>query len=106
MPYRLSFLKEYFFDFEDAVYYYETISASALLGFYSNIQNALDSLEQRPYSNRSLGYKKVRRILIKKYPYKILYRIDSQSNSVLIIGIIHTARSKNHLQNLLINRSK
>ena len=106
MPYKLSFLNEYFFDFGDAAYYYEIISESAFLGFYSNVQDALDLLEQRPFSNRSLGYKKVRRILIKKYPYKILYRIDSQSNTVLIIGIIHTARSKNYLQNLVKNRSK
>jgi hypothetical protein len=65
MPYRLSFLNEYFFDFGDAANYYETISASAFLGFYSNVQDALDSLEKRPFSFRALGYKKVRRILIK-----------------------------------------
>jgi hypothetical protein len=42
MPYNLSFLNEYFFDFGDAASYYEAISASALLGFYTNIQVALD----------------------------------------------------------------
>jgi hypothetical protein len=67
MPCKLRFLNEYFYDFGDAASCYEAISASALLGFYNNIQVALDSLERRPFSNRSLNYKKVRRILLKKY---------------------------------------
>jgi hypothetical protein len=45
MPCKLRFLNEYFYDFGDAASCYEAISASALLGFYNNIQVALDSLE-------------------------------------------------------------
>ena len=59
--------------------------------FIEAISKVLRRLESNPQSN-AIVHKDVRQVLLKKFPYKILYTFDNVLVEVLIIAVIHQKR--------------
>jgi len=49
-------------------------------------------LLRNPFAFSKVSFKDFRRIIIKNFPYKILYRVEN--NEILVFAILHQARSK------------
>lgn len=79
-----------FSDLDDAVFFYESRVKGLGKKFYSQFLSCLEDIKTAPHNYNQVT-KKVRRKLIKKFPYKIFFTI--QDNTVYIIGISHTKRS-------------
>ena len=60
----------------NAVNYYDSISPALGLTFEKNTEKALDELEINPENYFNLDDKKHRRIIIKKFPYALIYCIE------------------------------
>jgi hypothetical protein len=79
-----------FSDLDDIVCYYENRIKGLGKKFYLQFLSCLENIKTAPH-HYSLITKRIRRKLIKKFPYKIFYLVDE--NTIYIIGISHAKRS-------------
>ena len=80
-------------DLKEAFIWYEKNRTGLGYDFLLNIQAGFEFLERSPLAFPEI-YKKVRRILIKRFPYKIIYIINQ--SSVIVIGVIYGGRHPRH----------
>jgi plasmid stabilization system protein ParE len=59
--------------------------------FIEATSKVLKRLENNPQSN-AIVHNNVRQVLLKKFPYKILYTFDNAIVEVLVIAVIHQKR--------------
>ncbi len=78
------------FDLEEAITWYENERQGLGEQFFNNFEDAKEKIEINPNRYRNI-IPGVKRILIKKFPYKIFYIISD--NTILIIGLTHAKRS-------------
>jgi hypothetical protein len=78
------------FDLEEAITWYENERSGLGKQFFDNFEDAKEKIKISPnnYLNIIPG---VKRILVKKFPYKVFYTISD--NTVFIIGLTHAKRS-------------
>lgn len=57
--------------------------------FLAEIKSALSNIEDNPLRHATV-YRNVRRALIRRFPYKLFYLVDS--DHVEIIGVVHARR--------------
>ena len=88
-------------DFFVAADYYFSISQSLGSKFEASFKSALKKLENDYKFYGYAGFKNLRRILLKQFPYKIVYAIDSENEIVIIVALVHTARSKGYMRRKL-----
>lgn len=91
MGWRIELRPEALADLEEAVEWYETRSTGLGSRLVREFLRAISSLEDAPLvprlRHRRLG---VRWIFPKRFPYRIVYRIEGES--VVVLAIIHAAR--------------
>ena len=73
----------------EAIEYYNFQLPSLAHQFYSEISNGIDRIIQYPDAWTKIG-KRVRRYLIKQFPYAIYYVHDG--NEIVIVSIAHLHR--------------
>ena len=86
--YQLNFSKLSKQQIRDAIVYYEDISLSLGQKFEENFLTTSELLEQHPHNYFNLN-KKYRRIIIKDFPYQLIYTIIETNNEVFIAGLFH-----------------
>ena len=62
---------------------------------------AVDQVAERISANPlqfSVVYKNVRRALLRRFPYSLLYIIEDDTNTVLVIACFHASRDPSHWQ--------
>ncbi len=79
-----------FIDAEEAVIYYEKKSKGLGKRFYNNFLIAVNDIQLKPFTYSYIK-KPMKKHLIKKFPYKVFYKVTS--DTIFIIGIAHTKRS-------------
>jgi plasmid stabilization system protein ParE len=80
--YRLIIRPEAEFDIQDAFEYYESQSPGLGSEFVRAIDACLSGIGRNPQAYPII-YKQARRVLIKRFPYGVLYLIDQDIISVL-----------------------
>ncbi len=84
-----------FFDLEEGIRWYNYQKDGLGNLFLLEANASISKLKKNPYAFRII-FNPVRRVALKKFPYKILYTIDNYE--VIIIGIIHHKRSNRYLR--------
>ena len=90
---NIKYLKVAREEFHDAIKYYETQHIGLGKRFQADIKNSISRIKEFP--NAYVAVKeKVRRCLLHKFNYSILYTIND--NHILIIAISHQHRKPDH----------
>ena len=79
-------------EYEDSVDWYITQSEKATINFIQSVQNSLDLICKQPYQYRK-SYKTFHEIILKKYPFSIIYAIEEELKMVVVFSIYHQKRN-------------
>lgn len=75
-------------EYEQAFNWYEKKSYQAADNFIIRVQDAITAICADPYRYRN-GYKNLRELSLKKYPYQVIYYIDDAHSTIVIVSIFH-----------------
>ena len=73
----------------DAAAYYQSQTAGLGNDFLAEVQHAIQRIAENPKSGRSIRGE-VRRWLLRRFPFGILYRIDPEE--IVIVAVMHLRR--------------
>ena len=79
-------------EYEKAFTWYEKKSYQAADNFIVRVQEAIVSICADPYRYRNT-YKNLRELALKKYPHHLIYYIDEDRSTVVIVSIFHQKRN-------------
>jgi len=92
VKYNILILAEAEIDIENAFVWYELNQIGLGKKFFESVNKSIHFIAGRPFICSEI-FKNIRRFVIKKFPYGIYYRVNSESKEVQIIAIIHFKRS-------------
>lgn len=81
-------------DVEEILFWYKLHSEELSKEFYKNLLFGLNSILSNPNAYQ-LIFKNVRRYLIKKFPYSIVYKLYKRKSLIVIASIYHNKRNPN-----------
>lgn len=100
-PFKVDITKSAILDYFEAADYYFSISVDLGQKFERHFEEEKQILETSYQSFGFAGVRKLRRLIIAGFPFKIVYLVNYSTETVVILAIIHTARSKNYLRKKL-----
>ena len=77
----------------DAFDYYSESSDRLAKDFASEVDSKIKSLSRFPY--RTHLFDKFHMVPLKRFPYKLIYKIDSQLNEITIEDVLHFSKKTN-----------
>ena len=89
--YKLIVLPQAELDVKEASIWYEEQQEGIGLEFALGFENRLGLLKQNPCLFPKV-YNEARKVLIKKFPYRIFYIVNEDKKEVVIHAVIHTRR--------------
>jgi hypothetical protein len=92
MSYKVSILSEAEVDIDNAFIWYESKQMNLGNKFFKIIAESINYISKNPIGSEEI-YKGIRRYVIKKFPYGIYYKVNSELKDIQIIGVIHFRRS-------------
>jgi len=99
MNYR--FLPKSELELNQAIDYYETYQSKLGLAFFNEILLAINNIIAFPYAWSKIS-NECHRILLKRFPYGIIYSVES--NHILIISIMNIHRKPFYWKNRIDNK--
>lgn len=93
MKYRVSILSEAEADIDTAYIWYELRQINLGNKFYKKVEESVQFISGNPYSSKVI-YKGIRRFIIRKFPYGIYYKANSELKEIQILAIIHFKMSE------------
>jgi plasmid stabilization system protein ParE len=79
-------------EYEDAFKWYEKESTVAADNFILAVKSALAAICKEPLRYRN-SYKNLHELLLRKYPYHVVYYIDESKKLVIIVSLYHQKRN-------------
>jgi len=101
MTYKISILADAEKDLDKAYIWYELQQLNLGIRFYTIVEESIKFITNNPLCSQEI-YKETRRYVIKKFPYGIYYKINSERNEIQIIGILHFKRRTSILKKRII----
>lgn len=95
MGYELIVRPEAENDIKDAFEWYEQRQQGLGYNFILQIDEGIALIQQNPYLHPD-EYRGVRKYIIKRFPYKMLYLIDAEL--IILLAVLHHKRSQNVLE--------
>jgi plasmid stabilization system protein ParE len=89
MSYTLTIRKEAELDIDEQFDYYEEKREGLGHDYLLCIEDALDKLQRNPLVYRKI-HKELRRIPIRRFPYRIFYFV--QNNNVIVTAVFHARK--------------
>ena len=89
MNYSLTVRKEAELDINTAFEYYENQRVGLGQDFLLCIEECLSKIERNPKHYKNI-YKELRRIAVRRFPYRILYLV--QNNLVIVTAVFHARK--------------
>jgi toxin ParE1/3/4 len=106
MAARFSFHPEALFEFAEASNYYLSVSPPNVAeGFALTVEAAIRSLLLDPTRCRVIEAPEIRRYLLKRFPFFIYYRWESQFERITIYAVMHCSREPGYWRKRLSERS-
>jgi len=99
MAYTIRYSDESIEDLRAISKHYMEINISLGNRFKEAFLGAESNLLRNPYAFSKINYKDFRRIIIRKFPYKVIYRIEKEIIQVFCVS--HFARSNRYVKNRL-----
>lgn len=97
--YEIIYSEDFWNDIKDVLYKYDTISLKLGDKFLDQIWFAEARIFSNPTAFSKITKSGFRRCLLKKFPYKLFYRISE--NKIIVIALIHESRSNKYIQKRL-----
>ncbi len=97
--YILKYSSESIEDLSEIAKHYEEINASLKTKLKEAVLKTEIDLLRNPFAFSKVNLKDFRRILIKKFPYKMIDRVDSEK--IHVLAVFHQARSNHYVRNRL-----
>ena len=94
--YKIEITETAYMQIDKAYDWYEIKRAGLGHVFFVSVQDSLKMVAQNPFLFAYV-YQKVRRVLTKKFPYSIFYRVDEANKTVEVIAVRHQAENMNWL---------
>jgi plasmid stabilization system protein ParE len=79
-------------EYEAAYSWYTERSQKAGDRFITTVEEAIDTICENPYRYRK-SYKELREVILKKYPFYLIYSIDEKKKTILIVSVYHQKRN-------------
>lgn len=73
-------------DLNEIAIYYKNLSNELGDKFYSEIRNVIESLKKNPFYQED--HNGIRKIPVKKFPYKVFFKVDEEKKVVYVEAII------------------
>jgi plasmid stabilization system protein ParE len=100
MNYKALLMPRAFKERNEIIIWYAERSHDATKNFIKEFGETIDKICSVPYQYRNV-HKNFREILMKKYPYYLVYLIDEENAHVRILTVYHTSRNpKNKYRDL------
>jgi plasmid stabilization system protein ParE len=90
MSHRLILRPEAEIDVAEAAEWYELQRAGLSLQFRGALDRTFAGIQERPLLH-ALAYRKLRRALVRRFPFGVFYVVRSES--VIVVAVLHTARN-------------
>ncbi len=92
MPYKLVFHPEVKIELEQIITYYEQISNKLAIDFETELLQCYERITTNPLHYFTLHKSlKIRRALLKRFPYKIIFKVQ-KNKTVFILAFTHHKR--------------
>lgn len=92
MNYRYIFNPIAFIEYKDAVTWYAERSETATINFVKEVKEKIAVICKEPLQYRNT-YKKFRETSLNKYPYSIVYIVEENNRTVIILSLYHHKRN-------------
>jgi len=92
MSYWLTFSKQAEEDLIDSIKWYNQQKENLGFEFYDCGNENLLLIVESP-QRYSVRFKNIRTAPVKRFPYLIYFYLDQQSDSIIILGVLHTSRN-------------
>ncbi|MEP6583832.1 MAG: type II toxin-antitoxin system RelE/ParE family toxin [Ginsengibacter sp.] len=86
-------------DIKEVIHKYDTVSINLGDRFLDQIWFAEARIQANPHAFSKITKSGFRRCLLRKFPYKIFFRI--KENKIIVIALIHKSRSNRHIKRRL-----
>ncbi len=97
--YTIKYSDESIEDLSAIASHYEEISTLLKERLRDSVMRAETDLLRNPFAFSKVRFKDFRRILLKKYPYKMIYRIEE--DKIHVFAVLHQSRSKRYIRSRL-----
>jgi plasmid stabilization system protein ParE len=87
------FAREAQTEFEEAQCYYENKEAGLGEAFAESVRQGLRIVLSRPAAGR-IEFEDVRRVILKRFPYKLLYIVES--DHLMVVAVAHQSRQSQY----------
>lgn len=98
MAFELEFTEEAIQDIREASKWYDSIKSGLGDDFLLSLEASVNHIQRNPLQYQ-IRYGKVRRVLLQRFPYQVIFVVNEQLIGVL--GVIHTNRDPNAWQKRL-----
>lgn len=98
MNYRLVIQQEADFELNETAIWYETQQEKLGLRFIDTTLKHLEHVRLNP-KHYEKKHKEYREALVPDFPFVIVYRIEKEKHSVIVVAIFHTSRNPKHKYN-------
>ena len=90
MTYTLTLRKDAELDIEEQFKYYEDVREGLGHDFLLCVEETLDKIQRNPLNYRQL-YKDLRRVAIRRFPYRIFVLVQNQK--VIVTAVFHARKN-------------
>jgi plasmid stabilization system protein ParE len=105
MPAVYAFHPDALSEFAEATdFYIREASTSVAEAFLRAVESAINTLIAAPTRWRVVESPGIRRFVLKRFPFVLYYRWDTDSNRVTIFAIMHTSREPGYWQHRVKSR--
>lgn len=92
MKYSVSILSEAQNDIDTTFVWYELKQQGLGKLYFQVIDKSIQFISNHPFSSQVV-FKGIRRLVIKKFPYGIYYKVSANKSEIQIIAVIHFQRN-------------
>ena len=94
--YRVVFLEEALAEIQSASIWYAEQQMGLDERFARNISDAIEKLRSDTITYKPI-YRKLNRILVKRFPYAIYFKKDMENRQITILGVLHSRQHRSQL---------
>ena len=92
MKYKIVFLERAIAEMHESYNWYEEQQVGLGNKFIAEIEKCKDSIASKPEQYK-ITYKKFREVLVKTFPFLMVYQINKSTSEIIIISIFHCKRN-------------
>jgi len=97
--YTIKYSGESIEDLSAIASHYKKINVSLKIRLEESVAAAETDLLRNPFAFSKVRFKDFRRILLKKFPYKMIYRFED--NKIHVFAVLHQSRSNRYIRKRL-----